>query len=507
MYTEVDLYAKVRRAVMVEAMSERAAARKFGICRKTVSKMVNHAVPPGYQRKDRPVAPKLGAFVGIIHQILQDDRDVLKKQRHTAQRIFERLRDEHQYAGGYTVVREFVAKERLRQQEVFIPLAHPAGHAQVDFGESDIYLGGVKTRIHYFCMDLPHSDAIFVKAYPAETTDAFLDGHVAAFAWLGGVPKSILYDNTKIAVAKILGGGKRKRTKAFSELQSHYLFEDRFGRPAKGNDKGKVEGLVGYARRNFMVPLPRVHSIDDFNAQLAAACQKRQVAVLRGHKTSIGERLKADRRAFMELPDIAFDPCEKVSTRANSLSLVRYRSNDYSVPTSYGHHDMQVRGYFDRVVIGCGSEVIACHVRSYAKEDFIYNPLHYLALLERKPRALDQAAPLLNWDLPDEFEELRRLLEARMNKRGRKEYIQVLRLLETFEQQEVTSAIEDALRLNAISYDAVKHLVLARVERRTPRLDLSAYPYLPQPNVGMTDARNYLCLLGANQHCSTGVSL
>jgi hypothetical protein len=266
----------------------------------------------------------------------------------------------------------------------------------VDFGEADIYLGGVKTRIHYFCMDLPQSDAIFVKAYPAETTDAFLDGHVASFAWLGGAPKSILYDNTKIAVAKILGDGKRKRTKAFSELQSHYLFEDRFGRPAKGNDKGKVEGLVGYARRNFMVPLPRVHSIDELNAKLAIACEKRQVAVLRGHKTSIGERLSADRQMLMELPDIAFDPCEKVCTRVNSLSLVRYRSNDYSVPTTYGHHDVQVRGYFDRVVIACGSEVIARHVRSYAKEDFIYNPLHYLALLERKPRALDQAAPLMD---------------------------------------------------------------------------------------------------------------
>lgn len=506
MYTDVDLYAKVRRAVMVDAMSERAAARNFGISRKTVSKMVNHTVPPGYQRKDRPVAPKLGAFVGIIHQILQDDRGVLKKQRHTAKRIFERLRDEHHYAGGYTVVREFVANERLRQQEVFIPLAHPPGHAQVDFGEADIYLGGVKTRIHYFCMDLPHSDAIFVKAYPAETTDAFLDGHVAAFAWLGGVPKTILYDNTKIAVARILGDGKRKRTKAFGELQSHYLFEDRFGRPAKGNDKGKVEGLVGYARRNFMVPLPRVHSIEAFNARLASACEKRQVAVLRGYKTSIGERLKSDRRALMALPDLAFDPCEKVSTRANSLSLVRYRMNDYSVPTAYGHHDVQVRGYFDRVVIGCGSEVIACHVRSYAKEDFIYDPLHYLALLERKPRALDQAAPLLNWDLPEEFEELRRLLEVRMDKRGRKEYIQVLRLLETFDQQEVTAAIEDALRLNAISYDAVKHLVLARIERRAPRLDLSAYPFVPQPSVGMTDVRNYLSLLAARHCCSAGVA-
>lgn len=495
MYQDVDLYAKVRRAVMVEGLSERAAARKFGISRKTVTKMLEHAVPPGYQRKDRPVAPKLGPFVGLIHQILLDDRAILKKQRHTAIRIFERLRDEHQYAGGYTVVRQYVAKERLRQQEVFIPLVHPPGRAQVDFGEADIYLGGVKTRIHYFCMDLPHSDDIFVKAYPAETTDAFLDGHVSAFARLGGVPQSILYDNTKIAVAKILGDGKRKRTKAFSELQSHYLFEDRFGRPAKGNDKGKVEGLVGYARRNFMVPLPRVHSIDEFNSRLFAACDKRRVAVLRGYKTSIGQRLPADLQALLPLPDIAFDPCEKVSTRATSLSLVRYRSNDYSVPTIYGHHDVVVRGYFDRVVIACASEVIATHVRSYAKADFIYNPLHYLALLERKPRALEQAAPLQNWDLPDEFDQLRRVLEARMDKGGRKEYIQVLRLLETFGQEEVAVAVEDALRLNALSYDAVKHLVLAKVERRAPRLDLSAYPYLPQASVGITDVRNYLSLL------------
>jgi transposase len=482
---------------MVENQSERGAAKRFGISRKTVSKMVRHAVPPGYQRKEAPVSPKLGPLVGIIHQILQDDREVLKKQRHTAVRIFERLRDEHGYAGGYTVVREFVGKERLRQKEVFVPLAHPPGRAQVDFGEADIYLGGIKTRIHYFCLDLPHSDAIFVKAYPAETTEAFLDGHVAAFAWLGGVPLSILYDNTKIAVAKILGDGTRKRTKSFSELQSHFLFEDRFGRPAKGNDKGKVEGLVGYARRNFMVPLPRVRTIDELNARLLAACEKRQVAVLRGKKESIGERMKRDRLEFLPLPTDVFDPCEKVSTSASSMALVRYRNNDYSVPTAYGHHDVFVRGYVDEVVIGCGNEVIARHKRCYDKEEFIYNPLHYLALLERKPNALDQAAPLQNWDLPEDFEHLRRLLEARMGKQGRKEYIQVLRLIETFGDVEVTMAVEDALRLSAISYDAVKHLVLAKIERRAPRLDLSAYPYLPQATVGITDVRGYLALLQA----------
>ena len=175
---DVDIYAKVRRAVMVENLSERGAAKRFGISRTTVKKMIQHSVPPGYQRKEAPVSPKLGPFVGIVHQILLGDREVLKKQRHTAVRIFERLRDEHGYAGGYTVVREYVAKQLLRNREVFVPLAHPPGRAQVDFGEADIYLGGVKTRIHYFCLDMPHSDAIFVKAYPAEITEAFLDVHV-----------------------------------------------------------------------------------------------------------------------------------------------------------------------------------------------------------------------------------------------------------------------------------------------------------------------------------------
>jgi hypothetical protein len=254
---------------------------------------------------------------------------------------------------------------------------------------------------------------------------------------------------------------------------------------------------VGYARRNFMVPLPRVRTIDELNARLLAACEKRQVAVLRGKKESIGERLQRDRLALLPLPAEAFDPCEKVSTRASSMALVRYRNNDYSVPTAYGHHDVLVRGYVDWVVIACGSEVIARHKRCYDKEAFIYNPLHYLALLERKPGALEQAAPLQNWDLPEDFEHLRRLLEARMGKRGRREYIQVLRLMETFGDVEVAVAVEDALRLSAISYDAVKHLVLAKIERRAPRLDLSAYPFLPQATVGITDVRAYLALLQA----------
>ena len=491
----VELYVKVRRAVMVEGRSEREVARFFGIHRQTVKKMCAYAAPPGYRRPKAAVSPKLAPYVPFIDAILEADKQVHAKQRHTALRLMERLRDEHGFTGGYTIVREYVNGVTLRSKEMFVPLAHRPGHAQVDFGEADGYVGGKKIRYHYFCLDLPHSDAIFVKAYAAELTESFLDGHVAAFDFLGGVPQSILYDNTKIAVAQILGDGQRKRTQAFTELQSHYLFEDKFGRPAKGNDKGKVEGLVGYSRRRFMVPLIIAADFNELNAKLLDGCIKRQRAILRGKTETIAQRLARDRAALMPLPATPHDACHKVATRVSSLSLVRYRSNDYSVPTQFGHCEVLVKGYVDRVEICSSGQTIAVHRRSYAREDFIYDPLHYLALIEKKPRAIDQAAPLQNWDLPAEFDRVRRLLEARMDKRGRKEYIQVLRLLESFTVGQVERAIKQAIGLGAIGFDAIKHLILRSLERRPPKLDLTLYPYLPSACVGMTQARAYLQLL------------
>jgi transposase len=162
-------------------------------------------------------------------------------------------------------VKDYVRIARTKSREVFVPLAHPPGHAQVDFGECIGVIGGVRIKLHVFCFDLPQSDACFIKAYPAETTEAFLDGHVSAFAFFGGVPLSISYDNLKIAVARILGDGKRQRTRAFTELVSHYLFQERFGRPGKGNDKGKVEALVKYSRANFLTPVPHAASFDALN--------------------------------------------------------------------------------------------------------------------------------------------------------------------------------------------------------------------------------------------------
>ena len=322
-----------------------------------------------------------------------------------------------------------------------------------------------------------------------------LNGHVSAFAFLGGVPRSILYDNTKLAVAKILGDGRRQRTRAFTGLQSHYLFEDRFGRPGKGNDKGKVEGLVGYMRRNFLVPIPSFESFEALNAYLERRCLERMDAQLRGHTETIGQRMERDLEALLPLPAVPYDACEKQAGRVSSLSLVRYRTNDYSVPVAYGYRDVLVKGYVDQVVISCGTEIIARHPRSYERDDFVYDPIHYLPLLERKPGALDQAAPLQAWDLPEEFGTLRRLLESRMGRRGKREFVQVLRLLETFSQEEVHTAARDAIRLGALSFDAVKHQVLCRLEGRPPRLDLELYPYLPRVMVSTTSARDYMSLL------------
>ena len=355
----VELYARVRHAVMIDGLSQREAARRFGIDPRTVRKMLSYSVPPGYVRTGLPVRPKLDPFIGVIDRIVEEDRERPKKQRHTSKRIFERLRDEYGFTGGITIVKDYICAARQRQREMFVPLSHPPGHAQVDFGEALAVIGGVERKIHFLAMSLPHSDACFVKAYPGETTEAFCDGHVAGFAFFGGVPRSILYDNTKIAVARILGDGKRRRTRVFSELRSHYLFEDRFGRPGKGNDKGKVEGLVGYCRRNFLVPMPRFATFDELNAHLEACCRKRWAERLRRHEQTIGERLARDRTVLRHLPATPYDACDKRPGRVNSLSLVRYRGTDYSVPTRFGHCEVLVRGYVHEVVISCGAPRVA----------------------------------------------------------------------------------------------------------------------------------------------------
>ncbi len=492
----MDLYRKVRLAC-AEGMSQREAARHFGVSRDSIRKMMAFSVPPGYRRSVPVRRPKLEGFTVIIDQWLSEDRERPRKQRHTAKRVFERLRDEHGFAGGYTIIKDYVRDHGRRHREVFVPLSHTPGHAQADFGEAVVVIGGVEQKAHFFALDLPHSDACYIRAYPAATAEAWMDGHVHAFAFFGGVPRSILYDNDRCLVAKIEPDGTRRRARLFSEMLSHYVIRDRYGRPGKGNDKGSVEGLVGYSRRNFMVPIPTFPTWEAFNDWLEERCRRRQGDTLRGHGETIGARLRCDLEAMAPLPATPFEACDQASGRVSSLSLVRYKTNDYSVPVAYGYRDVWIRAYVDRVLVGCGGEIIARHVRSYGREDMIFDPIHYLPLIEKKIGAFEQAAPLAGWELPMAFATLQRLMEARLLKAGRREYVQVLRLLETFEMEEVHAAVRTALQMGAISFDAVKHLVLCRVERRPPRLDLDVYPYLPRARVATTSPASYMCLTAA----------
>jgi hypothetical protein len=254
---------------------------------------------------------------------------------------------------------------------------------------------------------------------------------------------------------------------------------------------------VKFARANFMTPVPIAASYEALNAMLSERCRERQSERAGRHAETIGERLTADLAALRSLPPVPLEPCEKRSARVSSTALVRYRGNDYSVPAAYGFQAVLVKGFVDAVVILCDDAQIARHARSYGHGEFVYDPLHYLALLETKPGALDQAAALQGWDLPPAFQHLRHLLEARMGNRGKREFIQVLRLLEIAAKEVVAAAVSDAIRLGAVGFDAVRQIVLARIERRPARLDLTAYPYLPVTDVRMTRAADYTALLQA----------
>jgi hypothetical protein len=242
------------------------------------------------------------------------------------------------------------------------------------------------------------------------------------------------------------------------------------------------------------VPIPQLASFAALNAMLEERCRARQGDHAGRHAETIGERLVADTAALRVLPAVPLEPCEKRVARVSSTALGCYRTNDYSVPTAYGFQDVMVKGFVGEVVILCGGKEIARHPRCYGEGAFVADPLHYLALIETKPNALDQAAALQGWELPEVFQHMRHLLEARMGNRGKREFIQVLRLLEALPLDIVTGAVTQAIQIGAIGFDAVKLIALAHIERRPARLDLAAYPYLPRPAVKTTSPADYAVL-------------
>jgi transposase len=491
----MEKWAEIRRLVKVEKRSKRSVCRQFGIHWDTLVKVLEHTEPPGY-RQARPRAKrKIGPFLEIIDEILKGDETVHRKQHHTARRIFERLKDEYGYPGGYTAVKEVVRDRRLRQREVFMPLSHRPAEAQVDFGVADVIWEGRQRRVALFVMTLMYSDAVFCSVFPRECTETFMEGHRLAFEFFGGVPRRISYDNSKIAVAKIIGKRERELTREFLRLKSHFLFESHFCLVRRPNEKGQVEGLVGFTRRNFMVPLPRADSFEGLNIDLEDRCHQDLQRRLRGHSATKAELLQEERSALLALPKQAYEARRIEHAGADSLSLVRFDCNSYSVPTAYAHRQVTIVGGVDEVRLVVANHLIARHRRHWGKEHTEYDPIHYLALLERKPGALDFARPLDGWELPGCFDLLRRRLEAQLDHKGTREYIKVLRLLESASISQLAGAIRQTLAIGAISYDAVRVILQARQEEPVGLFSLDGRPRLKLVHVQPPDLDAYRVLV------------
>ena len=491
----MEKWTEIRREVLTGALSKRAAIAKYGVGWRTLKKMLAHDEPPGYQQAEQRPKPKLQAFLPVIRQILADDGKAPPKQRHTARRIFERLRDEHGYTGGETVVKDAVREWRVSHREVFLPLSHPAGEAQVDFGEATVRLAGQETKVALFVMTLPYSGAIFVQAFPKECTETFLDGHRRAFEEFGGVPNRISYDNSAIAVIEVLKGRERKLTREFLRLQSHYLFREHFCMVRRPNEKGNVERLLGTSRKRFMVPVPDVDSLATLNKNLIGSCRRDLDERTRGRSGTKRELLADDKAAFFPLPTRSFEARKIDDGTATSESLVRFETNDYSVPVRYAHRKVIVIATVDEVRFVYEDRLLARYPRCWDREKTFFEPVHYLALLERKPGGFDHAKPLEQWHLPDCFSLLRRRMEADDPKSGTRSFIRVLRLLERFSLDEVASGVEYALDIGLSDADSIRSVVEHRADSPIRLFSLEGRPHLACVHVETTPVAAYQALL------------
>ncbi len=403
---------RIRYAHFREGSSIRELARTLHHSRTTIRRALDDPGPWTYQRTRRRPAPVMDAVAPLIEAWLAADAQVHRKQRHTARRIFERLRDEQGFRGGEPTVRAWVrAHRRASLRGVTIPLAHdPGAEAQADFGEARVRIAGVDTVVALFCARLAHSTRDVVVAYAAQNRAAWLDGHVRAFDTWGGAPAEIWYDNPS-GLGRLVGRAFHPAPE-FLALQSAYRFRAHHCTPGEGHEKGLVEGLVGYARRTYLVPVPEVASLDELNAFLAraTAAEERRHRARQGE--TVGERFAAERPLLAPLPARPFLPCTRHPVRASAQALVAFEGSRYSVPVRHAGATLWLRAYPARVEIWTATSRIAEHPRATAKGSLSTNFWHYLPALVRKPGAFANAIPVRQAAFPPEPAALLEALEA-----------------------------------------------------------------------------------------------
>lgn len=394
----------VRIAFYREKKSKSEIAQQFNISRKTVRKLL--ALPadeiPRYRLQKAKQRTVLGLFTGIIETWLKQDEEAPKKQRHTAKRIYDRLREEYGFTGGERTVREYVAKVRPKPKEVSLPLCFSAGEmAQVDWGEVWIWLDGRYQKVYVFVMTLNYSGGIYVEAFDSMVQEAFFQGHANAFVFFGGVCFTLTYDNLKAAVQKVLKGRNRIENERFVAFRSAYLFDSRFCNPAKGNEKGRVENMVKFTEHNLFTPVPHVNTLSELNALLKERCLKYQSHTQARQTQSVGERLNEERKHWLDLPLHPPECCRLVSVKADKSALVQFETNKYSVPSEHAFKTLWLKAFVDWVEITDTEQTIATHDRLKGKYQESIRFEHYRKVLERKPGGLQHLRATDKEPLPE----------------------------------------------------------------------------------------------------------
>jgi transposase len=491
MGSRVEQFEQIRRDRDREGLSIRGLAVRHGVHRRTVKQALASAVPPAKRSPVSRPAPKLGPYRAVIDGWLLADRDAPPKQRHTAKRIWQRLLDERGADVAEVTVRQHV-RARKRElgwpvDEVFVPQVHAPGvEAEVDWGEALVVLGGVSVKVHLFVMRASFSGAAFCQASLVETQQAFLELHVEAFEWFGGVFAEVRFDNLRSAVKKVLKGRRRVETDRFVALRSHYLFASQFTTPGLGgaHEKGGVEGEVGRYRRNHLVPVPELRDLAELNAMLLTGCEQDLGRRIDGRSVTVGEAWALERPLLRDLPAEAFDACETAVPRVDSKALVTIRQNRYSVPVALAGLKVSARIGAREITINHAGREVARHERLHGKFGTSAQLDHYLELLRRKPGGLEHSVALAQergrgaW--PECFDELwARLTDRYGRSDAARQMVDVLLLCRDHGPAGVELATRGALAAGAIDGRAVQ--VLARRAQNTGRA-------APAPLTGL-DAR------------------
>jgi transposase len=480
---KVDERERIRRAYFREGKSVRQIARELGHSRTTVKRAIESAEEETYTLQGPREAPVLGPYKARIDELLAENERLPRKQRYTGYKIYEDL-CERGYGGSESGVRRYIGLQRreTKKRKVYMPLEFDEGtDGQVDWGEAQAIIAGENVTVQMFLMRLCYSRKLFARAYPTQRQEAFFEGHIHAFHHFQGIPLRLSYDNLKIAVQHILEDGGRQEQKSFVAFRSHYLFESHYCTPGQGNEKGRVEKGVGFSRRRFMVPIPRVDSFEELNEHLLTACRADDLRRVDRQPMTIGEAWEEEKPYLQSLPKHDYKYYVSKPVVLNGFSQVEFETNRYSVSTDQAYRNLILRAYPFRVDIVHMDDIIASHPRCYGQKQDILDPLHYLPLLEQRPGSFEHAKPLRRWreGWPPAYERLLEQLRAQSeNGHGVREFVRILNLHKEHPAGLVAQAIEQALAYGCTHADGVLLCLhhLLEPEKPIPSLDWNEPP-------------------------------